>query len=294
MWPLRSLICGPRSASYPKHVNGIIAQVFTEEFRPVPEEGLSWRDDLLTPFVFHPDASAPWNENWTYIGRECSTTNLLRSMWANPFRVTAHIGRQEAIKLFEDCLLKSPTLLRDLPLLLGRLLVCHCRSEEACHRDAIVPVLQLSRDQQGPSFQISSLEGFRAVQLLDLTMGVLAAVGIKPELGHVAAEGSVQLGISIGEDRKLVVLDGRAPQLLKALNGTLRLLLRTSSVGCTGLPCKSIGVLLQIGLPWAVLSPVRKGSTRGPSPEDFPLPGPPVSWTPGSLDLGIALLASHL
>ena len=49
------------------------------------------------------------------------------------------------------------------------------------------------------------------VQLLDLAMGVLAAAGIKLERGHLAAEGSVQLGISIGEDRKLVVLDEGTP-----------------------------------------------------------------------------------
>ena len=83
-------------------------------------------------------------------------------------------------------------------------------------------VFKLLRDQQAPSFQIRSLEGFRTVQLLDLAMGALAAAGIKPEPGHLAAEGSVQLGISVGEDRKLVILDGRAPHLLKALNDTLR------------------------------------------------------------------------
>ena len=53
-------------------------------------------------------------------------------------------------------------------------------------------------------------------------MGVLAAAGIKPEPGHLTAEGSVQLGISIAVDRKLVILDGRAPHLFKALNDTLR------------------------------------------------------------------------
>ena len=97
--------------------------------------------------------------------------------------------------------------------------MCHCRPGEACHGDAIVRVFKLLRDQQAPSFQIRSLEGFRAVQLLDLA---LAAAGIKPEPGHLAAEGSVQLGVSVGEDRKLVTLDGRAPHLLKALNDTLR------------------------------------------------------------------------
>ena len=53
-------------AAYPKRLNGIIGQVFTEEFRPVPADGLSWRDDLLAPCIFHPDASTPWDENWTY------------------------------------------------------------------------------------------------------------------------------------------------------------------------------------------------------------------------------------
>ena len=137
--------------------------------------------------------------------------------------------------MFEDYLLKSPTLLRDLPLLSGRLLVCRCRPGEACHGDAI---FKLSRNQQAPSFQIRTLDGFRAVQLLDLAMGVLAAAGIKPELG-----------ISIGEDRKLVVLDGRAPHQLKALNDTLRPPLANLEFGVhwTSLQV-SEGGLLQIGI----------------------------------------------
>ena len=176
-------------ASYPKHLNGIIAQVFTEEFRPVPAEELSWREDLVAPCIFHPDASTPWDENWTSIGRGCSTRSVSRSRWANPFPVTAHVGRQEAIELFEDYLLKSPTLLRDLPLLSGRLLVCHCRPGEACHGDAIVRVFKLLRDQQAPSFQIRSLEGFRAVQLLDLGHGCLGGGGYQAGAGPLGGRG---------------------------------------------------------------------------------------------------------
>ena len=50
----------------------------------------------------------------------------------------------------------------------------------------------------------------------------LGGGGYQAGAGPLAAEGSVQLGISVGEDRKLVVLDGRAPHLLEALNDLLR------------------------------------------------------------------------
>ena len=211
-------------AAYPKHLNGIIAQVFTEEFRPVPAEGLSWRDDLLAPCIFHPDASTPWDEKWTYIGRGCSTRSLMRSRWANPFSVTAHVGMTGGKESCSRITSASPRLFCGIcRSFRADFWCCHCRPGEACHGDAIVRVFKLFRDQQAPSFQIRSLEGFRAVQLLDLAMGVLAAAaGIKPVPGHLAAEGSVQLGISVGEDRRLVILDGRAPHLLKALNDTLR------------------------------------------------------------------------
>ena len=87
-----------------------------------------------------------------------------------------------------------------------------------CHRTR----LQALAGPAGTLFPDSVARGFPCGESLDLALGVLAAAGIKPEPCHLAADGSVQLGISVGEDRKLVILDGRAPHLLKALNDTLR------------------------------------------------------------------------
>ena len=106
-------------AAYPKHLNGIIAHGLHRRASSRPCGGVFMAGRSVGTLYLSPRCLTPWDENWTYIGRGCSTRSLLRSRWANPFPVTAHVGRQEAIELFEVHLLKSPTLLRDLPLLSG-------------------------------------------------------------------------------------------------------------------------------------------------------------------------------
>ena len=56
---------------------------------------------------------------WNAAGRD-------RSRWANPFPMTRWQRREEALTRFRNYLLASPTLRRDLGLLGGQFLCCHC------------------------------------------------------------------------------------------------------------------------------------------------------------------------
>jgi hypothetical protein len=58
------------------------------------------------------------------------------SRWGNKFKV-ADYGRQRALELYEQWLLRQPQLLAQLPTLRGRLLACYCQLDEPCHGDLL-------------------------------------------------------------------------------------------------------------------------------------------------------------
>ena len=74
-----------------------------------------------------------------YIGR--GGTRGRRSVWANPFSVSAY-GRQEAIARFERYLRSNSELLLQLPSLRHRVLLCHCKPHQGCHADILIKLFQ--------------------------------------------------------------------------------------------------------------------------------------------------------
>ncbi len=59
-------------------------------------------------------------------------------MWANPFKVSNGVTRENAIDSFEQYLLSNRELLQLIPNLSGKRLVCHCSESQECHADVII------------------------------------------------------------------------------------------------------------------------------------------------------------
>eukprot|EP00972_Heterocapsa_arctica_P040473 5962646-Heterocapsa_arctica.AAC.1 len=75
-----------------------------------------------------------------YVGRSpYPRLNLRASKWGNPFRVR-DFGRRLAITKFAEFLKGNP-LMPDLPELLGKTLLCHCKPHQACHADVLISEL---------------------------------------------------------------------------------------------------------------------------------------------------------
>ena len=72
-----------------------------------------------------------------YVGRGSRQRGLTKSVFCNPFRVSDY-GRSHAVKLFHQHLDGSHELQRDLWLLSGLRLLCHCQRGEECHGDVLI------------------------------------------------------------------------------------------------------------------------------------------------------------
>lgn len=77
-----------------------------------------------------------------YIGRACNMGGwkLPKSKWHNPYTVREAGSATEAVALYKEYIMKSPTLLRDLPELRGKTLGCWCKPGP-CHGDVLVELL---------------------------------------------------------------------------------------------------------------------------------------------------------
>ena len=76
-----------------------------------------------------------------YVGQEHRDHQgrfLAASKWASPFKVKDSQSAAECVAKFEAYLRASPALLRALPELAGRRLLCQCRRQEPCHADALI------------------------------------------------------------------------------------------------------------------------------------------------------------
>ena len=76
-----------------------------------------------------------------YIGRPHrarSGKQLAASIWANPFKLHDCADRTDCLSRFRSHLSASPALLRLLPDLAGKRLICHCASGVACHADVLI------------------------------------------------------------------------------------------------------------------------------------------------------------
>ena len=72
-----------------------------------------------------------------YIGRGSRQRGLLASPFSNPYKVGEY-GRVNAIHLFEQYLDNSHDLVKLVPSLSGKRLVCHCSKGQSCHGDILI------------------------------------------------------------------------------------------------------------------------------------------------------------
>ena len=56
----------------------------------------------------------------------------------DPGKEHQHAERRRVISLFRDHLGRSPGLIKEIPSLAGKQLVCHCKSGEECHCDVLI------------------------------------------------------------------------------------------------------------------------------------------------------------
>ena len=68
-----------------------------------------------------------------YIGRP--------SKWGNPFKIGKDGSRDEVISKYEAYIMSHPSLIDDLPELLGKILGCWCKPL-ACHGDVLVRMIE--------------------------------------------------------------------------------------------------------------------------------------------------------
>ena len=89
-----------------------------------------------------------WKEDMVWIGRALPERGLTRSAWANPFRAGKDGNRQRVIS--RCCAhFHQEGLHRQLYELGGKVLVCACRRDQACHGDVIILEWEKMLDKQG-------------------------------------------------------------------------------------------------------------------------------------------------
>ena len=78
-----------------------------------------------------PRDPADWPPDCVYIGRPMPNRGLPKNPWGNPFSLLT-MSRDEAVAAYEEYVLKTPRLMKRLPELKGKRLVCWCWPER-CH-----------------------------------------------------------------------------------------------------------------------------------------------------------------
>lgn len=74
-----------------------------------------------------------------YIGRGCR--GYKASKWANPFKITGNITREQAIERYRAWIQEQPHLMACIGELHGKVLGCWC-APKACHGDVLVELSQ--------------------------------------------------------------------------------------------------------------------------------------------------------
>ncbi len=99
--------------------------------------------DKQPPFVIHISEMADFPDA-VYIGRHNGRYKLRHSRWGNPFAIKRH-GRAEAIRLYQNHIVKEPWVPEVLTELTGKPLACWCRrsdeprtDDNMCHGDVLV------------------------------------------------------------------------------------------------------------------------------------------------------------
>lgn len=68
------------------------------------------------------------------------------SKWGNPFVIGRHGNRDMVIEKFEDWFIKQPRLLKALPEIRGKNLICFC-APKRCHGDVLIKYANLPQEQ---------------------------------------------------------------------------------------------------------------------------------------------------
>ena len=102
-------------------------------FLPTIEAVRPW----VVPIRGHLDDIARLMAGDLYIGRGSRQRGLLPSTFSNPYKVGEY-GRTNAIQLFEQHLDTTPDLVRQVPSLSGKRLICHCSKGQQCHADILI------------------------------------------------------------------------------------------------------------------------------------------------------------
>ena len=76
-----------------------------------------------------------------YIGRGFQKLGLKKSDFCNPFRIGPDGDRTAVVAKFRSWICRQPALLKRLPELGGRLLLCHCEPGEPCHGQVLLQLL---------------------------------------------------------------------------------------------------------------------------------------------------------
>ena len=139
-----------------------------------------------------------------YIGRGSRESGRPRSCWANPFVMKEHLSRQEVLNLFERYLRGSEALLKALPRLGSKRLLCHCKLTEQCHGDCIIRAFQERWSFPTPGYLQREAGDDIARQWLD------AARGYKLDPGDMLTAGSARStqgpwGLHVGRASTLAV-----------------------------------------------------------------------------------------
>ena len=142
-----------------------------------------------------------------YVGR--GTSDFPRSRWGNPFPVGGHISREIAIEQYEIYVRGVPALLRDVPLLGGKVLACHCRPDQPCHADVLLRLFE-EFVEKGAALP-RSVRGFAAIdEVNNSILAVLQEVEWPPSRRpYVAGTGAICLGLVRGiQEGTVLIQDG--------------------------------------------------------------------------------------
>ena len=138
-WPaLDSLLF--RWTGTPLRQTGLKERVATSDL-----EGWLAARAALTPRVASVSQVAEWAPTHLYIGRACPRLQLAASCWANPFKAAGpnrQYSPEEAVRRYEEYVRASPELVKRLPELSGKVLVCHCRTDAPCHRSVLLALFE--------------------------------------------------------------------------------------------------------------------------------------------------------
>ncbi|CAK0900960.1 unnamed protein product [Prorocentrum cordatum] len=136
---------------YPQSLSRKIAEFIWRDFA-----GVRGRVNLK-----HVDAMTA---DHVYVGRDCQSARargLRGSIWANPFKVGHSSSREACVEKYRRFLLQQPGLLRQLPTLRGKILVCHCDADVPCHADVLLELLEQGNHSDGQIVQFQAFFGLK-------------------------------------------------------------------------------------------------------------------------------------